>query len=468
MKREIYGYAGKILRIDLTSGKITREPTKTYAQKWLGQRGIGQRILYEELRPWVHAYEPANVMVVETGPLSGTLAPSSCRYSLASKNPYNGGVGTSNSCGFFGPELKYAGYDHLVIRGRAIRPVYLLIRDDQVELRDADFLWGKTTWETEDLIRDKLGDEEVKIICIGPAGERLVRSACVIADKARAAGKCGMGAVWGSKNLKAIVVKGTGAVEVAQPERFVEVVERFWKRIVASPLLKSYSKYGTTAGIVLSEGELIMPYKNFQETSIPTKSIENFDLGGRLYGYKIKDQAKLACPVHCSKIYEIKEGPYAGLVTEGLQWQSVSNWGGKCAVDYGAALIKIETYCNQMGVDMDGSAGAISWAMECYQRGIISEKDTEGLKLEWGDHQLILELLRRLSYREGFGNILAEGSKRASEIVGRGSEYYAIHQKGQELYEEPRDTIAWGLGACVATRGGGGIPPERRVARFRC
>lgn len=474
----LYGYAGKILRIDLTDGAIATRPTEPYARKWLGQRGIGQRILYQELRPRVTPYEPDNLVVVETGPLSGTLTPGASRYSMASKNPFSGGVGTSNSCGFFGPELKYAGYDHIVIRGRAARPVYLLIRDDRVEIRDAGGLWGKTTWETEDLIREELGDEELRIISIGPAGENLVRGGCVISDKHRAAGKCGLGGIFGSKNLKAIAVRGTGAVEVAQPERFMAAITRAWEQIRSSvPLTERVGASGTIGSTGPKNDYCSMPYKNFQETMIPPESIARLDADIFTRRFKVRDLAGPACPVHCAKFYRISEGPFAGLATGGLQLNTLADYGGKCAIDDPAALVKLHALCNQLGVDLDASSGAIAWAFECYQRGIITERDTDGLKLEWGDYRVVIELVRKLAYREGFGNLLAEGSKRASELLGRESGYYAIHIKGQDLYESIRAPLGWGLGACVATRAGGhttGVPgcelamPENPQLREDC
>jgi aldehyde:ferredoxin oxidoreductase len=452
---KIYSYVGKILGVNLSTGVISTRSSMDYARKWLGQRGIGQRILYEELKPWVTPYEPANVVVVETGPLTGTLAPCSCRYSLASKNPFSGGVGTSNSCGFFGPELKFAGYDHIVIQGRSNKPVYLWIENERVEIRDADFLWGKTTWETEELIREELGDVMVQVSCIGPAGENLARGACVIANRNRAAGKCGLGGILGSKNLKAIAVRGTKSIEVAEPERFMNLVSHAWEKIAKSVVLQRYGKYGTIGGMKAKNEFCSMPYKNFQETCLPEKSMAKLDPEIFYRNYKVKDMAYMACPVHCSKFYRIDDGPYAGLETEGFQLNTMADYAAKCGIDYPAAIIKAHTLCNQLGVDVDAAAGAISWAFECYQRGIITEKDSDGLRLEWGDYNVVMELIRKIAYRDGFGDLLAEGCKKASEILGRESGYFAIHLKGQDLYEEIRAPVGWGLGTCVATRGGG-------------
>jgi len=455
MKKNIYGYTGKILRVDLSTGDIAIEPTTRYAKKWLGMRGIGQSILYSELKPWVTSYEPANKITVEVGPLTGTLAPASTRYSMSSKNPFTGGVGTTNSCGTFGPELKYAGYDLIVIEGKASTPVYLQIMDDHVELKDASKLWGHTTWETEDLIREELSDEEVQVACIGPAGENLVRGACVIANKNRACGKCGLGGILGSKNLKAIAVRGSGSVAVAQPERFMEAVNDARERIANSPAMQDLGEFGTLSVLRGKNENSSIPYKNFQENSLPEQSLENLDPRLIMDRYRVRKKASMACPVNCSRITRVNHGPYAGLVTEAFQTVTLCDYGGKLAIDYAPALIKVHALCNQLGVDLDASSGAISYAFECYQRGLINENDTDGLKLEWGDYGVVCELIRKLAYREGFGNILAEGCKRASDIIGRDSSYYAMHMKGQDLYETIRTPIGWGFGACVSTRGGG-------------
>jgi aldehyde:ferredoxin oxidoreductase len=221
----VYAYAGKILRVDLTTGRISCEPTTKYAREWLGGSGLAQWILYNEVKPWVGPYAPANRLIISAGALNGTLAPGSTRTSADSKNGLTLGVGSSNSCGRFAPELKFAGYDNIVLRGKASNLVYLWIKDDHVEIRDATHLCGKTTWETEDIIRHELGDDNIQLVTIGPAGENIVSGACIIQNKGRAFGRCGLGGVMGSKNLKAVAVRGSGAVEVADPAKFMRAVK---------------------------------------------------------------------------------------------------------------------------------------------------------------------------------------------------------------------------------------------------
>lgn len=455
MKKKLYAYAGKILCVDLSTGDISTEPTINYLPKWLGARGINQWILYKELKPWVTPYEPANRLVIGAGPLTGTLAPAATRLCIASKNVFSHGVGTASSCGFFAPELKFAGYDHIVIQGRARKPAYLWIDDSHVEVRDAGGIWGKTTWETDELIKQEVGDEDIQLICIGPAGENLVRGACIIANRNRAAGKCGLGAIMGSKNLKAVAVRGTGSIEVAQPERFMQAVDNAREKIEKSPFFRRFTKYGTH-GAWQSKNEVCStPYKNFQDGHMPPELVSLMNPDIFVAKYKHRDIGYMACPLYCSKFYRVDHGPYAGLATEGFELATSVDFAGKLAIEYPPAIIKGHALCNQLGLDLDGATGPIAWAFECYQRGILTHKDTDGLKLEWGDYGVVFELIRKMAYREGFGNILAEGSRRASEIIGRGSGYYAIHMKGQDLYEEIRLPIGWGFGACVATRGGG-------------
>ncbi|MFH1122223.1 MAG: aldehyde ferredoxin oxidoreductase family protein [Pseudomonadota bacterium] len=453
----LYGYAGKILRINLTEDKVSLEPTARYAREWLGGSGLAQWIIYNEVRPGVEPGGPENRLIIGAGPLTGTLAPGASRVSADSKGPVTGGVASSNSDGHFSAELKFAGYDSLIFQGRASRPVYLWIHDDRVEVRDASHLWGKTTWETDDLIREELGDERIQVMCIGPAGENLARAACIIVNKGRACGRCGLGAVMGSKHLKAVAVRGTGAVRIADPKRFMRAVETTRKAFAQENEKSRFIRYGTP---VILEGKQALcgiSYKNFQYLDLPA------DAFARLRGametwqddYRVRMVGYPACPRPCDRYFRIDKGPYAGLECQGVQFEVLQGYAGKLAVDDPDFLIKINAYCNQLGLDVDNPAGAIGWAMECYERGILTETDTDGLKLVWGDTDVILELTRKIAYREGFGNLLAEGCFRAARRLGRGSEYYAMHLKGQDLYEVIRNSIGWGLGVCVSTRGGG-------------
>ena len=459
-------YAGKILRVNLGDGKISVESTVTYAKEWLGASGMAVKILYDELRSWVTPHEPANKLIFSAGALVGTTAPGACKSNISTLGPVTGGWASSCSDSYAGGQLKYAGYDAVVIEGRAHTPVFLWIRDEKVEIRDARHLWGKTTWETLAEIRQELDDETLHTVSIGPAGENLVRGACVIQDRGRAFGRCGTGAVMGSKNLKALVIKGTGAIRVAQPERFMETASRIRKMFEGIKSVEGMRKYGTLRGLEAKQKICGVNFKNFQGCTLPEDMMEAVDPCKMIDRYEVARQSFPGCAIGCGRHLYVTEGPYAGLETECNQMEVLMSLQTRLAIGEPTFMLKVNAICNQMGLDVDAAGGPVGWAMECYQRGILTEKDTDGLKLQWGDAGVVLELIRKISYREGFGNILAEGCARAADLVGRDSAYYALHIKGQDLYEPCRGALGWCLGTTTATRGGGhttGAVPDQRV-----
>jgi aldehyde:ferredoxin oxidoreductase len=454
-KTSVYGYAGKILRVNLSNGEISTGSTLQYAKDWLGASGIAIKMLYDELRPWVTPYEPANRLIFGSGALAGTTAPAASKMNISTLGPMTGGWASGLSDSYFGGQLKYAGYDAVVVEGKAHQPVYLWIHDDRVEIRDASHLWGKTTWDTLEIIRKDLGDPTLHTVSIGPAGENLVRGACIIQDKGRSFGRCGSGAVMGAKNLKALVAKGTGSIQVADPKRFMKLVEELRKRILATECSKTMQKYGTLFFMAGKQKVCGMCYKNFQDLRLPDDLAEAIDPMKTVDRYRVGRSSFPGCPIGCGQVVRFTDGPYAGLTTTNNQWEVVANLQGRFAIREPQFMFKVAAYSDQMGLDWDLAAGAIGWAMECYQRGIINEKDTDGLKLNWGDAGVVLELMRKTVFREGFGNILAEGSARAADLIGRDSSYYALHIKDQDLYETCRGDIGWALGTAVSTRGGG-------------
>jgi aldehyde:ferredoxin oxidoreductase len=450
-----FAYAGKILRINLSDGRISIEPTLKYAKEWLGASGIAIKILYDELRPWVTPYEPANKLIFGAGALVGTTAPGACKSNLSTLGPMTGGWASGCSDSYVGGHLKYAGYDSVVFEGKAHSPVYLWVHDDGVELRNASDLWDKTTWETLDAVREELGDPALHTVSIGPAGENLVRGACAIQDKGRAFGRCGIGAVMGSKNLKAIVVRGTGAVRVAHPQRFMETVAMVREMFKKAKTLDTMRRYGTLGGVAKKQEVCGVNYKNFQECYLPEDVLEAINPCRSIDKYEVSRQSFPGCAVGCSRHLHLSGGPYAGLTAESCQMETLMTLQTRLAIREPTFMFKANAYCNQLGLDVDAAGGAIGWAMECFQRGILDKKDADGLKLEWGDAEVVLELIRKIAYREGFGNILAEGCAKASEIIGRNSSYYAMHIKGQDLYEPCRGALGWCLGTTTSTRGGG-------------
>lgn len=454
--KKVYAYAGKILRINLTNGDINIDNTFKYAKDWIGSSGISIKILYDELKSWVTPYEPANKLIFSAGPLIGTTAPGANKMNVSTLGPVTGGWASSCSDSFLGGQLKCAGYDSIIIDGKASKPVYLWIKDDHIEIQDASNLWGKTTWETLDIIREKLDDETLHILSIGPAGENLVRGGCIIQDKGRAFGRCGIGAVMGSKNLKAIVVKGTGGIKVFKPKKFMKAVADAREMFNNAKSVESTNKYGTFACFERKQEVCGIPFKNFQYCSLPEDMVEKISPIATIDKYEVAKRSFPGCGIGgCGRYLYITEGPYKGLETECNQWEVFGTLQTRLAIKEPTFMLKANALCNQLGIDVDAAGGAIGWAMECYQRGIINDEDINGLKLDWGNASAVLELIRKISYREEFGNILAEGSAKAADIVGRDSSYYSMNIKGQELYEQCRGALAWCLGTTTSTRGAG-------------
>ncbi|RJS89802.1 aldehyde ferredoxin oxidoreductase [Candidatus Bathyarchaeota archaeon] len=454
---EYYGWAGTILRVDLTKGKIRRQPLpKDLALNFIGGRGFNSKILYDEVDPNVDAFSPENKLIFGTGPCTGTLVPCSGRWTVTAKSPSTEAFGDANAGGHWGAEMKWAGYDCIVFEGAAKEPVYLWIDDDHVELRDASHLWGLDTWETTDAIRKEHGDLEIKVACIGPAGENLIIPACVISDYTRGAGKCGMGAVMGSKRLKAIAIRGTKGVRVAHPEEFVDAVEEGIEILRTGDQwwFENFSKYGTPIFVMMFQTLGCLPTYNWREGVFEgAKELSGETL---LDKYVKKKRACHACVFHCSGYYVVEEGPYAGAMGEGIEYEATGGFGSKLGNADLASTCAAKTLCDKMGIDLINCTDTVGWAMECYEKGILTSKETDGLDMSWGNAEAILEAIRRMAYREGrFGELLAMGSYKASKVVGKGAERYSITIKGQQMgLVDPRVMWAWGLGFGTSTRGG--------------
>ncbi|MCD6483567.1 MAG: aldehyde ferredoxin oxidoreductase family protein, partial [Candidatus Odinarchaeota archaeon] len=419
---------------------------------------------------------PDNVFVISVGPLDGTLAPSSNRYSVVAKSPLTGLIGYSNSGGHFGPELKYAGYDAIFVHGKAENPVYLYIDDGFVQLRDAKHLWGKDVFESDKMLREEVGDEKAQVLNIGQAGENKVRFAAVMNNLYRAAARTGVGAVMGSKNLKAVVVRGTGAVEVAHPEKFDKLIDDTLKKIYADPAYPSLSHYGTPFLVDLAYISGGLATRNNQ-TGVFEKyeavSAETFDAY-----YRVKSESCAFCPIHCGKYAKVKTGKYKGAKGGGPEYETIVCLGTKCGIgDYGA-IIYANELANKYGMDTISLGDTIAFAMEAYEKGILTKKDTDGLELTWGNDDAYIELVKKTAFREGFGDKIAEGTLRLSKMINKGSEKFALHVKGMEppAYDV-RTAKAFGLGWATATRGADhlaalpnfellGYPPEKGVEWF--
>jgi len=447
------GYMGKFLRVNLTDGTIKEEKISDEVLKmFIGGRGLGVKILYDELKPGVDPLSPENKIVILTGPLTGTAAPSSGRWCSVTKSPLTGTIHDSHSGGYFGPELKFAGFDGIIIEGVSEKPVYLWIHDGEAELRDASHLWGKDTHDTTDMICKELGDEKIKVACIGPAGENLVKIAGIINDKHRAAGRGGHGAVFGSKKLKAIAVRGTQRVPITSEEAFREAARRALDKIKESAVTsQSLPAYGTAVLVNIINEQGLFPTRNFQTGVFPTAT----RISGETMAETIlvKKKPCWGCPIACGRVTKVPPwSPYSG-EGEGPEYETIWAFGAQCGVDNLEAIAKANYLCNELGLDTISMGHVIGTAMELYEKGYIKPEQTRGVDLKFGNVEAVVELTWRTAYRSGLGDDLAEGSKRLAEKYG--APELSMDVKGQELPAyDPRGAQGHGLGYATSNRGG--------------
>jgi aldehyde:ferredoxin oxidoreductase len=448
------GYVGKILTVDLNTLSFNVEALNSdLTRRYLGGSSFATRLLAG--MDWQQdPYHPETDLVFATGPITGTSAPASARYVVCSKSPLTGGWGESHASGYWGPELKYAGFDAIIIKGKAERPVYLLINDQAVQLKSAGHLMGQDTYVTETMLRNELKDKKTRVLCIGPAGEKMSRMAAIINDHGRAAARGGLGAVMGSKNLKAIAVRGHGKLKIFDDSGFRKLSKSLHKMISESPARAALHSHGTNAGM---EGFYIkgdVPIKNWVQGAWD----ENIK---KLYGPEVTRRILTAtsscraCPIGCGRIIEVKEGEYAGLVGKGPEYETIAAFGPLCLNDNIEAIAKANDLCNRYGLDTISTGAAVAMAMECYEKGLLTSKDLDGLELTWGNHQAIVTLVEKIGCREGIGDLLAEGTLRAAEKIGKGAAEAAIHVKGLELpMHDPRAFNSWAVSYPTVSRGG--------------
>ena len=447
----MYGWTGTILRVDLTKRKVTREATDPkIARDYLGARGLGGHIVRTEVDPLTDPLGPDNKIVFAPGPLTGTFAPSAGRFDVVTKGPLNGTLAASNSGGTFGPELKFAGYDALVIEGKAAKPAYLWIRDDEVEIRDAAAIWGHDTADTTDLVRAET-DEDAKVACIGPAGEHLALIANIMNEMHRAAGRTGVGAVMGSKNLKAVAVYGTGAVKVADPEAFKAAAVKARQMILAHPVGGTGLKaYGTDVLVNILNQTGALPTRNFQDGYFPTAD----KIGGESLAAKqlVRPKGCFSCVISCGRVTKVDNPLYQGS-GEGPEYEPAWAFGADCGIDDLDAITKASYLCNEYGLDSISMGATIACAMELFERGIITTKDTDGVDLSFGNAAAIVEMTRKAGAGEGFGAKLAQGSYRLAESYGH-PEYSMTCKKQEMPAYDPRGVQGIGLNYATGNRGG--------------
>ncbi|MBS7647203.1 MAG: aldehyde ferredoxin oxidoreductase family protein [Candidatus Bathyarchaeia archaeon] len=427
----MYGYAGRVLHVDLTTGKTRIEPlNEDYAKKYIGGIGLGMRLWLDHSKAGVDPFSPENPLVLTTGPTSGTVWPTGGNgHAFVSKSPQSYGIAEAKSHGSFGTELKRAGYDAVIFHGKAERPVYVWIDDDSIQILDAAHLWGKSPAETEDIIKEELGDYYIRVAAIGPAGEKLVRIACIINEKSRAAGRCGLGAVMGSKNLKAIAIRGTKDVTVAKPDEFLEFVKEFHERM-KGPATKKYRTLGTPENVLVHNALHCMPTRNYNNA--------HFEAAEKVSGEYLNDRyvAKIigcsSCAMRCEHVCVVNEGPYKGAMAR-VEYEPLWAMGPYCGVDRLDAIIKGSELCNYYGIDSISAGVIVGFAMDCFENGILTIKDTDGIEASFGNHEALVKLIEKIGKREGIGDILAEGVKFAAEKIGKGAEKLAQHIKGVEV-----------------------------------
>jgi aldehyde:ferredoxin oxidoreductase len=446
-----FGYCGKILRVNLTEGKIRVEnPDENFYRTYMGGEGIIGYYLLKELKPGIDPLGPENKLIFAPGILTGAPLAGAGRNSVGGKSPLTGGYGSADAGGFWGAELKRAGYDAIVVDGKSPKPVYLWLNDGQAELRDAVHLWGKTTAESQQAIKDELGDQNIRVAQIGPGGERQVRYACVINDLKHAAGRTGMGAVMGSKNLKAVAVRGRQAVPLADPAKVQEMGKWLGENVMK--LAGGMYDCGTAAGVMALNASGGLPTRNFTAGA--------FEGAEKISGQTMRDTILIkrencfACPINCKRVVQVDEPYQVDPIYGGPEYETIGAFGSSCGIDDLKAIAKANEICNANSLDTISAGVTIAFAMECFEKGLLTEVDTGGLKLNFGNAEAMLHLLGMIVRREGLGDLLAEGSMRAAAKIGRGAERYAIHVKGQEVpMHEPRLKHGLGLGYSVSPTG---------------
>ncbi len=448
-----WAYAGKAALIDLSSRSVTVIPiTDDLKTQYIGGRGFIAHWLFEKVPAEVDALSPDNLLIFANGMFTGTLAPSSARISIGAKAPETGLWSIGNAGGFFGVELKRAGWDAIIIKGAARERTYIRILNSQITFHNADHLWGLDTHQTDDAIHNENPNLNLYVSCIGQAGEAGVLLSTIIFEKVRSAGRGGLGAVMGSKNLKAVAVHGDGSIPIFEPESYYqeckEIIDRSAKLYLSKRWLKG--SYGKVRG--LSEVGALST-RNYQQTSF--NEIGSIDAETYVRSFKQRRmRACFACPIPCWSSFYVSDGKFKGLHGENANATTFKEMGARCGLDKMDAILKATTMLNRYGLDTISTPGVIGFALECYQRGIITRKTTEGIALEWGNEDAIINLITQIAHRAGIGEQLSQGVKRCAEFWGDESKYYALEVKGLETVgTDPRGQPSWGLAYATSTRG---------------
>jgi len=452
MNQPIKGYAGYQLRVNLTT-RVSQVETvpEDILRKFLGGASYAAKVLYDEMPAGVDPMSPENKMILATGPLSMANVPGGGSVMVCFKSPLTGVWGESRVGGNFGPDLKKAGYDFIIVEGRSETPVWMLIDDGQVQFFPADHLLGKLVSEKSAIIREQVGDKKLSILCIGPAGENLVKISAVMSDD-RAAGRCGGGAVWGSKNLIAVAVRGNHKVEAAEPERLRNILRSAFTEIKDNPMFVGMKDYGTVGDLAGNDDGGDWPTKNWRSNS--------WGKGPELFDYYSKNNfikgfgCYRGCSLACARWVHVADGPYKTPEHGGAEYESVTCFTAFILNEDMDAAIHCTWLCNEYGLDTISCGAVIAFGMECYENGLLTPEQLQGVEISWGNTAILADLVKQIALRQGLGDILAEGVRRAAEIVGNGAEKFAIHVKGLEgPAHDPRSGKALGITYATGNRG---------------
>lgn len=450
----MYGWMGTILNVDLSTGSVHYEPLgEELRHDFVGGRGINSKLLYDSTGSDTHPFSPDNVLIFGTSPLSGTAAPSTPRCTVSAKSPLTGILGDANFGGFFGPSLKACGFDHMVVTGKAKTPVIVTIGSGKAGIQPAEHLWGASTHDTEKMIRENACGKKLQIAVIGPAGEKLVRTACIVHGH-NVAGRTGMGAVMGSKNLKAVVVQdGKTRPLIADAKQFSLIAGRLRKKIRGSPFYPMFATYGMAGPLAIENESGILAIKNFQHAG-KFEEVEQVTCETLARDFYTGSRSCFSCSVGCMKEWEVKSGPYAGLKGTKIPEGCNAPNGPNCGNAYAPSLFKIYDLCNRYGIDVLDFGCLMSYLMEWYEKGIITREETGGLSFEWGNYESMIAMIPQIALREGFGAVLADGAVRAAQRIGRGAERYVSSCKGMVIGgQDIRGLKGTALCFATATRG---------------
>lgn len=442
----------KIAYIDLTSGDIKTTSIPIELRKtYIGGRGLDIYLLFNHLQEKVEPFSPDNVVVVGAGLLGGTLASASARTHIMSKSPLTEYLASTNMGGFFAPELRWAGFDHLVIKGRSKKPAYIFIHDGKIKIRDASSIWGQKAQEAQEILREELRDEQIQTLCIGPSGEKLVRFANLITRHQNAGGRTGIGAVFGSKNLKAIVARGTMGIDIKFPKEALEYDKQIVRDICSTKFGQMMQRWGSMCLYGLTHSTGLVRTHNFQLNQLADSQRIEFE---NIDEYSFGMDGCFGCQLHCRHRYIIEEEPYSGVYAQGPGNESLEAWGTKVSCQNMNTILVGNYLANSYGIDTVETGSLISWAMNLYEKGILTDQDTGGLKLEFGNDEAVIEMIHRIGRREGLGDILAEGGLRAAQKIADGSQKYGFQVEGiAEPQPDEIDTPDLALGIVTATLG---------------